>query len=283
MVLVIRVFDHRLPCDPNIICQEYNPLWDALFWLITILCPYIYGLIQGFTKKSQELAESIDKLTAAISVVQILAGIGIRFYVVESQQNFLQPTILMIVTMMICFIGSRARFIYVLGSNIVIMGVWVIISLVTLSITPIIIPLNSGGAYFIGLACMLISSIIVVFASYQNEQLSRQMFLMEKDMKKNNAKLKNQLNMLAKSYNQQAVKSLDSPLERSMMIIRSVMADPSLISRHLLALGQVTSLLASSNLLTPDFEGTVSDTMDNEQQVLIALTIGLAFLGNSSS
>ncbi|KAJ3255308.1 cAMP-specific 3',5'-cyclic phosphodiesterase 4D [Boothiomyces macroporosus] len=63
-------------------------------------------------------------------------------------------------------------------------------------------------------------------------------FLMSKDMKKHNAKLKNQLLTLAKSYNQKAVKSIESPLERSMMVIRSVMADPGLSSRHLLALGQ---------------------------------------------
>lgn len=235
------------------------------------------------TKKSQELAKSIDRLTAVIAIVQTLAGVGIRFYVVENKRNFLQPTILMIVTMMIFFIGSRMRSIYVLGANILIVAAWMTISLVTLSINPIVVPANSGGAYGIGLTCMLISSAIVVFASYQNEYLSRQMFLMEKDMKKNNAKLKNQLNLLAKSYNQQAVKSLDSPLERSMMIIRSVMADPSLISRHLLALGQVTSLLASSNLLTPDFEGTVSETMDNEQQVFAKkIIVGMAFFGNSS-
>jgi hypothetical protein len=103
-------------------------------------------------------------------------------------------------------------------------------------------------------------------AAYETEHFYRIQFLQSTEMKKNNAKLKNQLNLLAKSYNQQAVKSLDSPLERSMMIIRSVMADPSLYSRHFLALGQVTSLLASSNLLTPDFEGTVAETMDNEQQ-----------------
>ena len=128
-------------------------------------------------------------------------------------------------------------------------------------------PTHSGGSFGIGIICIVFSAIMVLLSSYETEHFYRIQFLMSKEMKRNNAKLKQQLNLLAKSYNQQAVKSLDSPLERSMMVIRSVMADPSLISRHLLALGQVTSLLASSNLLTPDFEGTVAETMDNEQQV----------------
>ena len=151
-------------------------------------------------------------------------------------------------------------------------------SIVTVSIKPTIVPLNSEGSYSIGLACIIFSSSILIFTTYQNEYLTRQLFLMEKDMVKNNAKLTNQLNLLAKSYNQQATKTLDSPLERSMIIIRSVMADPSLISRHLMALGQVTSLLASSNLLTPDLEGTVAETMDNEQQVFDLINSRLGFL-----
>lgn len=198
--------------------------------------------------------------------MQIL-GVGIRFYVIEQRQNFLQPTILIIVLTMVSFFGSRPRFFFTLCSVLTIFVVWVVLNIATISISPTIVAANAGGSYGIGLVCILISSLLVVGISYETEQFYRQRFLMEKDMKRNNAKLKNQLNLLAKSYNQQAVRSLDSPLERSMMVIRSVMADPSLISRHLLALGQVTTLLASSNLLTPDFEGTVAESMDNEQQV----------------
>lgn len=249
------------------ICGEYNPLFDGLFWAVTVLAPYISVLVACYQAKPQTFSESIDKYTSIVTVIQILIGVGIRFYVIESQQNFLQPTAIMIVLIMFSLIGARPRFVFSLATIICISVAWFILSVVTVSIRPQIVPLNSEGTYGIGLICLVLTSFMVAANSYETELFHRHKFLMEKEMKKNNAKLKNQLTLLAKSYNQQAVRSLDSPLERSMMVIRSVMADPTLTSRHLLALGQVTSLLASSNLLTPDFEGTVAETMDNEQQV----------------
>ncbi|KAJ3373758.1 cAMP-specific 3',5'-cyclic phosphodiesterase 4D [Kappamyces sp. JEL0680] len=255
----------RLKCDPNIICKDYDPVYDASFWFTTVLIPYVLALVTCYNSKQQTFAESIDKVTSAMALVQILAGVGIRFYVIEAQQNFLQPTLIMIVMTMLCFIGTRTRFVYTLATTGSILVIWLIMNVAAVAVPELLIP-NSGGDYGIGLICAAIASGMVMLCSYETEHFYKIQFLMSKEMKKNNAKLKNQLNLLAKSYNQQAVKSLDSPLERSMMVIRSVMADPCLISRHLLALGQVTSLLASSNLLTPDFEGTVAESMDNEQQ-----------------
>jgi hypothetical protein len=257
-----------MKCDPNSICSPwYDPLYDAGFWFVTILLPYLSALVARYNSKQQSFAESIDKVTACMALVQILVGVGIRYYVMETQQNFLHPTIIMIVMMMLCFIGTRARFVYSLVTVSITVFVWTVMNIVAISI-PNLVPPNSGGSYGIGLICLCLTSLMVLISSYENEHFYRIQFLMAMEMKKNNAKLKNQLNLLAKSYNQQAVKSLDSPLERSMMLIRSVMADPCLISRHLLALGQVTSLLASSNLLTPDFEETVTETMDTDTQVL---------------
>jgi hypothetical protein len=113
---------------------------------------------------------------------------------------------------------------------------------------------------------MILTGLFSSFAAYETEYFYRMQFLMSKEMKKNNAKLTNQLKALAKSYNKQAG-SLDSPLERSVMVIRSVMADPILSSQHLMALGQVLALLSSSNLLTPDLEGNFEEGLDNQQQV----------------
>jgi hypothetical protein len=251
------------PCNPDMICTSYDPVFDATFWFVMVLIPYALALISCYYVKAQTFAESIDLVTAVVVFLQVFAGIGVRYFVMEAQRNFLQPTILMNVIMMLAFVGLRPRFVYQLATLVLVSVVWIIMNIVSLAI------IGDGyqaGAYGIGLLCMIVSSVVLTFAAYETEHFYRIQFLQSKEMKKNNAKLKNQLNLLAKSYNQQAVKSLDSPLERSMMIIRSVMADPSLYSRHLLALGQVTSLLASSNLLTPDFEGTVAETMDNEQQ-----------------
>jgi hypothetical protein len=245
---------------------------DVSFWFVLVLIPFVAALSAYYTGMAQNFAENINKVTSALVFVQIFGGVGCRYYFIEGRRNFLEPTILMCVILALIFIGTRTRFVYTLCTAMAITPLWTIMTFIAWAISA---DAYRGSAYMIGILCLGCTSFIVSFASYETEHFYRNQFLMGKEMKKNNAKLKNQLNLLAKSYNQQAVKSLDSPLERSMMVIRSVMADPSLYSRHLLALGQVTALLASSNLLTPDLEGNLADTMDNEQQVELVL-IGMA-------
>ncbi|KAJ3271429.1 cAMP-specific 3',5'-cyclic phosphodiesterase 4D [Terramyces sp. JEL0728] len=252
-------------CNPNYICNSYDPIYDAAFWFVVVLVPYILGLGSCYYIKPQVFYESIDLVTSLVVFFQIFIGVGVRTFVIEAQLNFLQPTLVMTSLLLLSFFGVRARFIHTLLTVGTITFVWIIMNIVAMILNSNI-PSEVYGAFGLGFACIIITSGVVTFTSYETEHFYRMQFLMSKDMKKHNAKLKNQLLTLAKSYNQKAVKSIESPLERSMMVIRSVMADPGLSSRHLLALGQVTSLLGSSNLLTPDFESTIGDSMDNEQQ-----------------
>lgn len=255
-----------MSCDPNIICSEYNAYWDASFWVGTILVPYITGLILCYQFKRQVFEASIDLLTSVIAFLQILCGVGIRYYVVENKHNFVHPTILMIAFFAVAFRGARTRFIYTITTISISVIVWLGLNIAALSMVQTNLQDSAGSSYGIGLIAFSLGLTVISVGAYETEYFFRYQFLLMKDLRRNSLKLKNQLNMLAKSYNQQAVRSLDSPLERSIMLLRCVMADPELTSRHLLSLGQVTTLLASSNLLTPDFESTAAETMDNEQQ-----------------
>jgi hypothetical protein len=245
-------------------------VFDALFWFTTVLLPYVAIMSVYYSAASHSFVGNFDNLTILVIFFQVFGGVGVRYYVLEQTQNILQPTIIMIVLSLFYYIGTRPRFRTTLIYYFTINLFW--------STMNIIFAVNNGGGYhysalILSLVCLLSFSFVGTYLAYETEKFHRVQFLMLRDMRKNNNKLTNQLNYLAKSYNEQAVKNLDSPLERSMMLIRSVMADPTLSSRHLLALGQVSALLASSNLLTPDLENQLSDNLDNEQQVLFFLDI----------
>ena len=252
------------------ICTPYNPIYDATFWFITILAPYMTALSLSLYWKPQTLVNSMETLTGAVAVVQILIGVGVRFYVVENMQNFLQPTIIMVVLLNIYFIGSRARFFYALMPIAAISLVWIIMCIVAISMG--MVPPNSGGEYGIGLICFVLGSLMAITSSYEVDKSHRRLFHNSKENKKTTQKLHKQLQSLRKDHHEKAEELLnpnESPLEKSINLVRSVMADSSLTSKNLLMLGQVTTLLTSSNILTPDFEGAAATSeMDNEQQVI---------------
>ncbi|KAJ3084719.1 hypothetical protein HDU99_006153 [Rhizoclosmatium hyalinum] len=84
-------------------------------------------------------------------------------------------------------------------------------------------------------------------------------------MQRANSKLTNQLKGLQKTFNNK-VADFDSPLEKSVLILKSILADPNLNSNLLALLDQVVQLLGSTNILTPDLENQLTDFMDNEQE-----------------
>ncbi|KAI8893379.1 hypothetical protein BC833DRAFT_298810 [Globomyces pollinis-pini] len=250
-------------CDPSIICTTYQPTYDASLWFVAVLVPYVAGQGVSYYCKPNLFAKYVDKISMAIIIAQQFIGIGIRYHIVDAGQTFLEPTILMNSIISFSFVGLNASFRHALPTLALIFISWVVLT--TIAENHALVP-HTERSRLLGLVTMFITFSVLSYGSYESERFYRLQFLTSKDMKKNNAKLKNQLNQLAKSYNQKASKNLESPLERSMLLIRSVMADPTLSSRQLMALGQVTTLLGSSNLLTPDIETNMDETMDNDTQ-----------------
>ncbi|KAJ3087962.1 hypothetical protein HK100_008192, partial [Physocladia obscura] len=85
------------------------------------------------------------------------------------------------------------------------------------------------------------------------------------DMQTVNTKLTTQLKGLQKTFNNK-VADFDSPLEKSVLILKSILADPAVNPNLLGLLDQVVQLLGSTNVLAPDLENQLTDFMDNEQE-----------------
>lgn len=258
------IYNNSYECDEDIICGEYFIIYDIIFWCFSCLFPYIAAMVAATYFTASHFSEHFNIISTVLIFLNILLGIGVRYYIISSYTQFVQPTLLMNFFIALAFYGLRVRFIFTLISTSIISFVWIVINLPWIFIN--LTYASTGRSFCIGSICMILTGLFSSFAAYETEYFYRMQFLMSKEMKKNNAKLTNQLKALAKSYNKQAG-SLDSPLERSVMVIRSVMADPILSSQHLMALGQVLALLSSSNLLTPDLEGNFEEGLDNQQQV----------------
>ncbi|KAJ3031433.1 UNVERIFIED_CONTAM: hypothetical protein HDU68_004123 [Siphonaria sp. JEL0065] len=112
---------------------------------------------------------------------------------------------------------------------------------------------------------LLLVSIVSIYRARETESYSRQQFIYGMEMQLANGKLTSQLKGLQKTFNNK-VADFDSPLEKSVLILKSILADPQLNAGLLALLDQVVQLLGSTNILTPDLENQLTDFMDNEQE-----------------
>ncbi|KAJ3378170.1 hypothetical protein HDU84_007886 [Entophlyctis sp. JEL0112] len=112
---------------------------------------------------------------------------------------------------------------------------------------------------------VLLVTLLSIYLSRQAEIFYRQQFVSGLEMQKANSKLTTQLKRLQKTFNNKAA-DFDSPLEKSVLILKSILADPSVSTNLLGMLDQVVQLLGSTNILAPDLENQLTDFMDNEQE-----------------
>ncbi|KAJ3209837.1 cAMP-specific 3',5'-cyclic phosphodiesterase 4A [Dinochytrium kinnereticum] len=266
-------------CNPNSLCNGYNVKIDILFWTMGILLPFLAVLFTSFKLQAVGIGRHVHLLSAIFTCLVTVIGIFIRWFIVEPATPLYQTTYLSILSVTACFVFLRMRFIYSIICCCVIVGSYLVTSFLSLSANQHYRKINSffdsfqitanhyNSIYSLALSVLALFAVtgIVSCSCFDTEIFYRGQFLVSHTLQKHNAKLTNQLKVLQKVYGNKAA-DFDSPLEKSVMIIRSLMADPSLTAQHLLELSQVLTLLGSSNLLAPDLENQVTEFMDTEQE-----------------
>ncbi|KAJ3115749.1 hypothetical protein HDU96_000080 [Phlyctochytrium bullatum] len=266
-------------CNPNTLCNDYNVRNDILFWLMGILAPFLAVLFTSFKLQAVEIGRYLHLLSAVFACHITVVGIFIRWLIIEPTTPLYQTTYLSILSVTACFVFLRMRFIFSVVCCCVVVGSYLITSFLSISTnqsyqlirgffdTRQITSAQYNSTYTLALSVLALVAVtgIVSCSCFDTEIFYRGQFLVSHTLQKHNAKLTNQLKVLQKVYGNKAA-DFDSPLEKSVMIIRSLMADPSLTAQHLLELSQVLTLLGSSNLLTPDLENQVTEFMDTEQE-----------------
>ncbi|RKO89746.1 hypothetical protein BDK51DRAFT_40751 [Blyttiomyces helicus] len=244
----------------------------VIFCAATLL--YAYVMIRSPHDGSdwQQKYSDVAKGNNTESVIDLLCpqgwfcilGLVIRFVVVEPDTPVYESAILLIMLIYVAYMFMRIRFIYTVVSVSFIVLIYVAINAPHVATASDHSPSNPQ-IYVISCLALVVVASVVSFSCYETEVFYRAQFLSAYMLQKTNAKLTNQLKVLQKAYGNK-VADFDSPLEKSVMILRSMMADPSLGAQHLMALGQVMVLLQSSNLLTPDLENQLGELLDNEQE-----------------
>ena len=234
-----------------------SPLTKCFFVMLAFL-PFIATLRAMSDPRFEKQSHSILSVYALLCS---FGAVGVRTFVVEWEMVLLAPTIVIITMLSIATYGFRLNFIHATTICSAIGVTWILMSVPYVPESKV----YTLATFVIAVCCVFIHMIFLSIASYENEKFYRIQYLADKEIKKNQMKLTNQLKIIAKTYTKTAL-SLDSPLERSALVIRGVMADSQLSSQHLMSLGQVLSLLSSTNLFTPDFEALVGESLDKQQQ-----------------
>ncbi|KAJ3190549.1 cAMP-specific 3',5'-cyclic phosphodiesterase 4A [Irineochytrium annulatum] len=253
-------------CDPDYLCNAYEFKYDIIFWALGVALPSIVVLATSFRLQAVEIGRHIHLLSSLFTSVITIVGCFARFIVIEPNTPMYETAFLSIIAVTSCFVFLRMRFFHAALSCILIVVAYGLIFF-----NRIFYPPSDGYA---GLTmkvmslCVLSLAVIggiICSSCFDAEIFYRGQFLISHNLQKHNMKLMYQLQRLQKVYGNKAA-DFDSPLEKSVMIIRSMMADPSLTAQHLLELSQVLTLLGSSNLLAPDLENQVTEFMDTEQE-----------------
>jgi hypothetical protein len=105
------------------------------------------------------------------------------------------------------------------------------------------------------------SFLVLVLNLRRSEAFYRDQFLRYRFSTNINNKLINQLKALQRRYSAGVV-DIETPLEKSMATVRSLMADPDLRVNQVQRLEQLLQLLNSPSLLTPDFESQLRETFN---------------------
>ncbi|KAI9346030.1 hypothetical protein DFJ73DRAFT_761398 [Zopfochytrium polystomum] len=171
----------------------------------------------------------------------------------------------------VCLVSSvfflRLRFLHTLAATLVAAPTWYAV----FSSSPNV----DKGEYFLPSLALFFACIVTCFIAYDLERSYRIQYLSDSRFLSITRNLQSQLDGLEKSLLAASGKNgltpadLDSPLEKAMLAVRSLLLDASLQPDHKNVLDVVMACLSSPNLLTPDLdvqlrEGQVA--IDDEQE-----------------
>ncbi|KAJ3415184.1 Calcium/calmodulin-dependent 3',5'-cyclic nucleotide phosphodiesterase 1B [Chytridiales sp. JEL 0842] len=248
------------PCDPDMICNDYYLPGDISYWIFGTAIPFAVSVALTLVINGDALAKYLHLISITFTVMMSVIAVNLRFLFINPH-NAYTPGFLCMLVIASCFILLRVRFLYAaLGAFLVIVS-FLITYFVRSNEAVALLP----RSFYIAFVAICLMSMIATSATYNFENAMRRRFLSTHNLQKRNNKLIKQLKVLQSAYGNTAA-DLDSPLEKVVMIVRSLMADPQIGSEQLVSLQQVLRLLGSTNLLTPDFENQVTEFMDTEQE-----------------
>ncbi|KAJ3083053.1 hypothetical protein HK102_001311 [Quaeritorhiza haematococci] len=255
-------------CAPDTYCGDYVAMKDFAFYVGAVLVPAALVLLISFKLPARTLKRYIHHLSVSFIATIYIVSIIVREKMMQPSTPVYASCVISIIILLTSHVLMRVSFTWAACSTLLYSISYLIANVVQISrLSSGYDSLPSGlgiKSYCICIIALFLTAGTISFLSFQTEVLIRGQFLRTfQSQRKPNTKATNQLKVLQTVGSRAA--NFDSPLERSVMIIKSLMADPSLHVAHLLLLSQVVNLLGSTNLLTPDLEEKTVESMDDEQ------------------
>ncbi|KAI3645908.1 hypothetical protein MP228_008836 [Amoeboaphelidium protococcarum] len=264
------------PCPNFFLCYDYKAWVDWIFLTVSVLTCITLLFYVHTLKPSNPWVKHYNLFLSMFVVLIGVVSVITRFSVVLSLENYVLSSVFCLLIINTLANGLTLRYSYALVSLSAIAFAWFIS----------VFPLDSSKfginqwkqKLSIGMA-LIVSLVGSVWHLYILETFYREQFLRQQFAAKVNLKLVNQLKALQRTYTTGAV-DLESPLEKALQLLRSMMADPSLSSEQSHSFEIILQLLNSPQLYNPDLEGqfdmipdainpsrpSASGAIDNEQK-----------------
>ena len=216
------------------------------------------------------LSKNLHHISSLVILFTSIGAISARFSVVDASASIIFPGFFNVVLFFFAFIFMRVRFITTIFTSLLSALAFILLNYARNSAA-----ITDAGSkvyqYSVSSTAIVIAALMVACTSYEMEKSTRMHFLSTQSLQRTNTKLSNQLKAMQRS-NTSRVMDLDSPLDKSIAIVKSVILDASTGATNVNLLGQLLSLLTSTNLHTPDFDIT-SATDENQENWLTSEVI----------
>eukprot|EP00834_Sanchytrium_tribonematis_P004089 NODE_184_length_13742_cov_0.550539.p1 type:complete len:722 gc:universal NODE_184_length_13742_cov_0.550539:9675-7510(-) len=267
----------KTKCPSGMFCLEcpydsgcttfYESSIELVIFLLGTWLPLAITFALSYYLDRKTLAKYVHLLSALLLTNGLVITVLLRFYILEPKTPYYIITLICAAVVFPAHVFLKLRFIYTLVSIAILNSFFIAFSVLSWINFPVVTSDDSVqpqfGALLVSIFSLFAISVEVCFSSYENEYFTRSQFFHALQLQRTNKKLYQQLKNLQRKFGDNAA-TLNTPLEKALLMLQSVLADPSLSGAQMNTLAQALQLLQTSNLLSPELE--TNKLMDNEQE-----------------
>ncbi|KAJ3105149.1 cAMP-specific 3',5'-cyclic phosphodiesterase 4D [Phlyctochytrium planicorne] len=231
-------------------------IWDWIVLFLGVVIPLIGISCAGWWMRGDRMARFVQGLGVSVAVL-IGPGMVCLRYVHGGKGGDLGVVApLYIVGLVASVFFLRLRFVFTVFATVVAGVTWAVVFGADAGKEG-----ESMGEYVVSNIALGLACVVTCCIAYDLERTLRHQYLSDSRFLAITRNLQSQLEGLERSMlavsgrnAEVSIADLDSPLEKAMVNVRSLMMDPTVRSKHKKVLDVVMACLSSPNLLTPDLD-----------------------------
>lgn len=235
-----------------------------------VFSPMVLLILLTFVLKKQHLKNWIHTISTIYLLVLgpvLMCG----HYFISGREPFVASisASVFILEIFACVLFFRLGFLHTfLGMLLIAIPAWFIIFSLALKKSEVLLH-ETQIEFLVSSIALALTFIVATILSYQLETAIRHQFISDQQFVRINTKLNDQLSGLLKGFSNR-IADLDSPVEKAIYGIKTLLAGPSTTPEQLRTLQWILTCLNSTNILTPDFDSQMKTgciVVNDEQKV----------------